>query len=451
MRRTNHKMSIPALALTLALLMGSVSSVGLQVRAEDSLEDLKRQKTEARDRVDDARSKLDQAAESKQGLERELDLLSDRIKTTRQTMDENNRKISGLQEELGQAQADKSGRLAAMKLRIRYMYEQGSSNDLLVLFFTSENFADFLAKFDYAAQLTRYEQKMIGEMEKLQEEIDAKAADLSSRQDALQEEQETLLGQQDEMNRLLASASDEVRMKYMDYSGARDRLKQIDQSIADMQAALMAEQKRNEARKLAEADRIARQAEAVGQKADQKADPGREKGKDGSASKNGSSAASDWKTTHAQGQAGTDYWVKPMGYSQQELEELTTIIFCEAGGEGYKVQLGVGSVILNRVRSPYFPGTIHRVIFAPGQFEPTWIKLAGRWDNQVMFDYFHGQREPLLKNSRAYQTCRQAALDVLNGKRNTNLCFFWAVSNSKPAGSIIMGRTVFFGRVIQNS
>lgn len=255
--------------------------VGLQVRAEDSLEDLKRQKTEARDRVDDARSKLNQAAESKQGLERELDLLSDRIKTTRQTMDENNRKISSLQEELGQAQADKSGRLAAMKLRIRYMYEQGSSNDLLELFFTSENFADFLAKFDYAAQLTRYEQKMIGEMEKLQEEIDAKAADLSSRQDALQEEQETLLGQQDEMNRLLASASDEVRMKYMDYSGARDRLKQIDQSIADMQAALMAEQKRNEARKLAEADRIARQAEAAGQKADQKADPGEKRARMG--------------------------------------------------------------------------------------------------------------------------------------------------------------------------
>ncbi len=43
---------------------------------------------------------------------------------------------------------------------------------------------------------------------------------------------------------------------------------------------------------------------------------------------------------------------------------------CEAWGEPYDGKLAVGSVIMNRVRSSYFPNTVSGVIYQGGQFSP---------------------------------------------------------------------------------
>lgn len=50
-------------------------------------------------------------------------------------------------------------------------------------------------------------------------------------------------------------------------------------------------------------------------------------------------------------------------YSENDLYWLSRIIYAEAGGESYKGQLAVGSVVMNRVRSSEFPNTVYGVIF----------------------------------------------------------------------------------------
>ena len=58
---------------------------------------------------------------------------------------------------------------------------------------------------------------------------------------------------------------------------------------------------------------------------------------------------------------------------------LAAIIYCEAGNQPYYGQLAVGLVIMNRVRSPLFPGSLKEVIYAADQFEPcrnTWMTKA---------------------------------------------------------------------------
>ena len=55
----------------------------------------------------------------------------------------------------------------------------------------------------------------------------------------------------------------------------------------------------------------------------------------------------------------------------EELEILRKITHAEARGEDEKGQILVVNVILNRVKSPWFPNTIREVVFAPNQFEPT--------------------------------------------------------------------------------
>ena len=56
-----------------------------------------------------------------------------------------------------------------------------------------------------------------------------------------------------------------------------------------------------------------------------------------------------------------------------EIDDLTlmaAIIYCEAGAEPYETQLAVGAVIVNRMNSERFGGTLYEVLSRPGQFTP---------------------------------------------------------------------------------
>ncbi|NLJ33199.1 MAG: spore cortex-lytic protein [Firmicutes bacterium] len=49
---------------------------------------------------------------------------------------------------------------------------------------------------------------------------------------------------------------------------------------------------------------------------------------------------------------------------------LSRMVASEARGEPYQGQVAVAAVIVNRVRSPKFPGTVAGVLFEPAAFEP---------------------------------------------------------------------------------
>ena len=61
-------------------------------------------------------------------------------------------------------------------------------------------------------------------------------------------------------------------------------------------------------------------------------------------------------------------------YSEEDLDLLARIIYAEAGCTCIPnwVQRMGGSVVLNRVKSPYYPNTIREVIYQPGQYSPAW-------------------------------------------------------------------------------
>ncbi len=87
----------------------------------------------------------------------------------------------------------------------------------------------------------------------------------------------------------------------------------------------------------------------------------------------------------------------------------------EARGESYEGQVAVGAVILNRVESPDFPGTVAGVIYQPGAFTAV-------SDGQI--------NVPIDPNS----TVVKAARDALNGWDPTSGClYYWnpATASSK--------------------
>lgn len=95
-----------------------------------------------------------------------------------------------------------------------------------------------------------------------------------------------------------------------------------------------------------------------------------------------------------QGQAAA----QEVSVSTSDLDLMAAIIECEAGGESYEGKVGVGAVIMNRIRSGEFPNTLSEVIYQSGQFEPTW---TGKLSNVL--------------SRGASEACYAAAQDVFAG------------------------------------
>jgi len=64
------------------------------------------------------------------------------------------------------------------------------------------------------------------------------------------------------------------------------------------------------------------------------------------------------------------YAVEEGTVSKYELRLLSSLIYCEAGGESYKGKLAVGIVVMNRKRSSLFPDTVKSVVYEKHQFGP---------------------------------------------------------------------------------
>lgn len=84
--------------------------------------------------------------------------------------------------------------------------------------------------------------------------------------------------------------------------------------------------------------------------------------------------------------------------SQSDLDLMAAIIECEAGGEPYEGKIGVGAVIMNRIRSSQFPNTLSEVIYQSGQFSPV---ASGKLSSVL--------------SRGASQACYDAARDVFAG------------------------------------
>ena len=72
--------------------------------------------------------------------------------------------------------------------------------------------------------------------------------------------------------------------------------------------------------------------------------------------------------------------------TEYNIDMLARLIYAESGSNwcSNKMQYYVGSVVLNRVNSPYFPNTIEGVIFSPGQY--TCVKngkLSSKYDDRT--------------------------------------------------------------------
>ena len=110
--------------------------------------------------------------------------------------------------------------------------------------------------------------------------------------------------------------------------------------------------------------------------------------------------------------------------STDDVTLLAALIQLEAGSECYEGKVAVGAVVMNRVRSGSYPGSIYGVVYQSGQFT-TASSLAG------------------VISSGVSGSCMQAAQEAINGTDNTGGCVSFRRASSGRAG-VVIGNHVFF-------
>ena len=317
-------------------------------------------------------------------LNQELSQLSGEIASISAQASALSSEITAVKSELAIAKGQEASQYEAMKARIKYIYENDSMNMFEVLL-SSSCMAEFLRKAEFISSINAYDRALMDELSALQEEIAAK--------------EQTLLAEQETLSSLQTALTEKEKTLNAKISGISSEL--ATQSAALEAAKLKAEE---EARKAREEALKAEQAlkQPVVPVTPQK-------------------PAQTPSTQEPSSEPAIDY-----AASASDLELFAALIECEAGSTNYDGMLAVASVVVNRMKSSYYPDTLRGVIYQSGQFPPA----------------HNGMVDAKLKRG-VKDSCLQVAQDALAGKNNVGDCLSFRAASTGHAG-IVIGGNVFF-------
>ncbi len=371
----------------LLLFCMSVTTVYATVTQEDinqvqnQVNNLQQQKENAENVLDDINNKKDALENNLSDLGSELDTLVSDMNDLEDQIDVKQDEIAIAATDLETAEAQVQKQYEDLKIRIQYMYENGTSS-LLDAFFESKSIAELINQTENVSAMIEYDREKLAEYQQLQAELKEKKAQL-------EKEESSLLALQDEMGQKRTQVNQLISNTQQNLSQANTEASYAQATVDDL-AAQLAYWEAYEAQ--LEAQKLAQDLEL-------------------------------WEEIQQEGKedlSGITYVP-----AEGELYLLAAIIQCESEGEPYAGKLAVGSVVMNRVKSSKFPNTITEVIYQKKQFSPV---ASGRLSYRLSVG--------------VNDTCMQAAVEVLNGTITTDALFFRRVTPG--INGTVIGNHVFY-------
>jgi murein DD-endopeptidase MepM/ murein hydrolase activator NlpD len=236
------------MALLLAMsapLTVSAASTGTEEdeELENQKNDLKNAQQEKTDmegtlsNIKGQKEKLEQAKDELSDYVVELDgqlmTIQDKLTQLEEKILEKEEEVSQIQEQLRTAQENESNQYAAMKQRIKFMYEKGDQA-YADMIFGSENLSDMMNKAEYIEEMSSYDRNMLLEYQ------NTKAA-ISVLKDKLEEEQEALLASQDEATQKEGEMSDLIDQKQAQIENYETDISNKEQAIKEYEAEIAAQ------------------------------------------------------------------------------------------------------------------------------------------------------------------------------------------------------------------
>lgn len=321
--------------------------------------------TSATDSADELKQELSNLTVAAQSLTEEISIISNELETSGE-------RLLQTRQELAKTKGELEAQYEAMKTRIKYMYENGDYA-LLEILLSSGNTAIFVNKVSYFEAINEYDQKAIEALLETQANIEQQEADLLTEKERLTALQETLTEKE-------AKLYGQIQVTSAELAAAQEQI-----------AAARA------------------QAEAAQAQANRPIEP-------------------EMPDRNDQVEETPEITQeKPVdNVSEEDLIFFAALIECEAGSTNYDGMLAVASVVVNRMKSRYYPNTLRGVMCQSGQFPPAYNGLVDAKIKRGVKD-----------------SCLQVAKDALAGKNNVGDCLSFRAASSGHAGKVI-GDNVFF-------
>lgn len=356
----------------IALVLFSASIPTAQTYAKSTqqqLDEAQQQQEETQRELDEAEDNLSSLEGQRNNLQEELSELNDQLNAVRanlerieENLDKKESEIEQTQALLADARQTELEQYESMKERIRFMYENGETTYLEMLF-SANGFADFLNRSEYIEQVERYDRRKLEEYQETCRLIETQEQQLNEELSQLQVLREEARQEQERVDGLVAETSERI-------AGYSDQISETEEQMRAYEAELARQNENIEALKarIAEEKRLAALA-----------------------------AQSAWRD------------ISEIQFEESDRKLLANLIYCEAGGEPYEGQVAVGAVVINRMLSGVFPDTMVGVIYARRQFSPV----------------ASGRLALALANDRATESCYRAADEAMSGRTNVSDCLFF--------------------------
>ncbi len=372
MKRTGKQNT--AVMLVIALLVGclpmtTATTAYASEATRKKLQEAQNDKKQTESDLNQTKEDLEGLNEEKDNLQGQLNTLngklrevSDNLEDLEDKIEKKENDIEVTQAELADAKATEEWQYECMKKRIQFIYET-QDYVMMEMLLAAANFADFINRSDYIEQLSAYDRKKMEEYTETKERITEaerllieEKADLDDYKAQVEVEKSRVSGLVSQTSTNISGKKNEINKAEADAIAYEEKIKEQEASISQLQA------------KLAEEIRLSQLA-----------------------------AQSAWRD------------ISEVSFAEGDRYLLANIIYCEAGGEGYAGQLGVGSVVINRVLSSVYPDSVVGVIYQGSQFSPV----------------ASGRLAIALAEGRATASCYQAADDAMKGQTNVGNCVYF--------------------------
>ena len=358
----------------------ALSGISASAVTQQDIDAAKQQADEIEQQLDTVNDNVENLAEQKKNIKSKMDKYTSKLEDigeditdTLTSIEETQAELEAQEESIEETQTQLDTQYNAMKRRIAYMYEN-SNESVFESILSASSFGDMLNRIVYVNALSDYDRAALDDYQGTLDELNEKKEKLEETKDDLEEKQDELNSNQEKFSRLLDASKNSLSETSKELESAENTADNLEAKLAEMRSYEAALEKQKAAEDLARLSQI-----------------------------------KDWEN---------EGWSDgPYDASEDEIALLAALIQCEAGGEGTVGQIAVGSVVMNRVASSRFPGSIGGVIYSAGQFSPV---ASGRVATVLA--------------SGANASCRSAAEAVIAGERNVSALFFRTVASAQAAG-----------------
>lgn len=245
-----HKLAVAVLICALALGgAGTMYAAGSISDAKSAKEELEQKKKETKEKIAALEKEKGNILVYVEKLDKELAELDKQMEETNTKLAKTEKNLKKTQKELKEAKEQEEKQYEAMKLRIKYMYENGST-DYLELLLKADSFADFLNRTEYIAKISEYDKDMYDRHKETKKQVEEKEAALEEKKVELENLKAELAYEEETVNTLLADKQAEIKKYENNIDLASDEVKKYNEQIAKQEQViedlLEAERKRIE-------------------------------------------------------------------------------------------------------------------------------------------------------------------------------------------------------------